>query len=206
MSTNQVIAAYAADASTDYGKAVAAAREAVAASESPAERTARLESELTAAQAALDTAMAPLRRGESSEADFGRLAQRISDLQKDLTTAREAAAEADTAERREQRAECEAVFERGIPAGLAKIADIRQLYASLARALGEYAGIVQRTIAARNALSVGFPDPARDRQLADVTNRASLEPLHDLLDSGLEPLYDYGHDLRITVPALREKE
>ena len=205
MSTaSEAIAIAANDPSTPYGKACPAARAAVA--ESPAERAARLESELTAAQATLDAAMAPLRRGERSAADFGAIAERISALQKELAEAQSAASEADDAARRAQRAELERQFEQSAAKARELREEFRRSYADSVRTLGRFCAAVKDAIAARNALTVGLADPLRDAPLRELTSPKALDVLCEMRDAGYEPVLDFGWDFNFSISALRRKE
>lgn len=205
LSPEQVVAVAAADPSTPYGAAVAAARASVAASESPVQRVARLTQDLADAQAELEREARPLYEGRraSSSVDFAALAQRIGTLKVELSEAHGAALEAQATARRAQREENEKQFWNSVEAARVARSAFQRAFRDAAVALGTFCQRTETAMNLSNALGDLIRLPERDNAISELTTVQNLNPLNALLDDGFQPTLGYGYNINISIPVLR---
>jgi hypothetical protein len=209
-SPEMIIAIAAADPSTPYGAAVAAARAAEVVQPEPSahERVHVLESQLAALEDRLDTAVDAARRGDiaaASAVNLAELTERISVAQKELENARSAVAEAEAVERRRKREENEKSFWNSVETARIARAEFQRAFRDAAISLGKYCQHTEEAIQFSNALRSIFPSSERDNAIADLATVQSLSPLNALLDAGFKPTLGYGYNINISIPVLRKE-
>jgi hypothetical protein len=197
---------------SEYAKAVMAAQaEASAPPELTAdERVQELQRQLATVQDELDAAADAARRGDAktaSGANLPELAARIATLQSELSTARAAAANAELERQSRERQTQEQKFAEAVEGARTHRDEFRTAYQQAIVALGRYCREVEVACQARNGLSRALADPARDAELASITNAAELEVRDELLAKGFGPVLGFGWNFNFQLsPLLAKKE
>ena len=206
-SATEVIAAAAADTTTAYGAALAASRPKPVPQETSEERIARLETELAAVKVQTKSLSDLIEAGNVEAAscvNLTELAERSAELQGQLTAARKVTEDAAFNARQELREQRKAEFRQMVEQARQSRAEFRRAFALAAAALGAHCHATEQAVTLNHQLREHFPlpDVERDNDIRDVTNRAALSPLPELLDAGFSPLMGFGFDLVITLPPL----
>jgi hypothetical protein len=175
--------------------------------EIPADVIKRLEGELATLRSRLDAINAATKRGDVQAVagcDLRELAIQVATVENALKLARESAAEAERQSSQGLRAQRLQQFQQLTEQARQSRAEFQRAFASASVALGAYCEATRKAIWLNHEIRGGaaFPDPERENQLSDLTNRALLSPQNALMDQGYKPTMDYGYDISISIPPL----
>jgi hypothetical protein len=195
------------DPDSAYGRARAEAAEKP--EPSADEHIADLERQLDTLQDELDSVINAVRSGDTAAANtvnLPGLAARIATLQSELETARSAAAQSKAERQSKERQEQERQFAEAVEGARTHRDDFKTAYQQAIVALGRYCREVEVACQARNGLSRALADPARDAELASITNAAGLEVRDELLAKGFGPVLSFGWNFNFKISPLAKKE